>query len=267
MKYKLDKELSPELEQFRDEIEATIQPYIAISPQVKDDLSLWISKFGGVPYFPKGMDYPRTSKGDYLNLLAQINFAEVPALEGFPQQGILQFYIADDESLGLDFDNPKKQDRFRIIYFPNPHSNENNLVTNFDFLPDIDYSPIFKPCGLTFEMQVAPITCEDHHFEKILGQEFQNLPQEKQWNLIDTYCEDMSVAGSKLGGYPNFIQNDPRPYLKSEGEEEYILLLQIDSDNEGNILWGDVGVGNFFIQASALKRLDFSNVIYNWDCA
>ena len=31
-------------------------------------------------------------------------------------------------------------------------------------------------------------------------------------------------------------------------------------------MWGDCGVGNFFINAEDLKRLDFSNVLYNWDC-
>jgi len=43
------------------------------------------------------------------------------------------------------------------------------------------------------------------------------------------------------------------------------LLLQIDSIGE-HILWGDVGVGNFFITEDELKRKDFSKVLYNWDC-
>jgi uncharacterized protein YwqG len=41
-------------------------------------------------------------------------------------------------------------------------------------------------------------------------------------------------------------------------------------DTDGNetidILWGDTGVGNFFIDESALRQLDFSKVLYNWDC-
>jgi len=31
-------------------------------------------------------------------------------------------------------------------------------------------------------------------------------------------------------------------------------------------MWGDCGVGNFFINIEDLKNLDFSDVLYNWDC-
>ena len=32
------------------------------------------------------------------------------------------------------------------------------------------------------------------------------------------------------------------------------------------IMWGDSGVGNFFISEEDLKNLNFENVLYNWDC-
>jgi uncharacterized protein YwqG len=52
------------------------------------------------------------------------------------------------------------------------------------------------------------------------------------------------------------------------GNEKYTLLFQMDSDaNEMvYISWGDLGVCNFFIEESKLKNLDFSDVIYYWDC-
>ncbi|NEO53661.1 MAG: DUF1963 domain-containing protein [Okeania sp. SIO3B5] len=30
--------------------------------------------------------------------------------------------------------------------------------------------------------------------------------------------------------------------------------------------WEDTGIGDFFIKPSQLKVLDFSTVLYNWDC-
>ncbi|MDE5859478.1 MAG: DUF1963 domain-containing protein, partial [Oscillospiraceae bacterium] len=33
------------------------------------------------------------------------------------------------------------------------------------------------------------------------------------------------------------------------------------------IMWGDMGVANFFISENDLKNLDFSKVAYNWDCS
>ena len=49
--------------------------------------------------------------------------------------------------------------------------------------------------------------------------------------------------------------------------EPYELLFQMISDDDADIIWGDMGVGNFFIQPSALRNLDFSQVIYSYDCS
>lgn len=43
-----------------------------------------------------------------------------------------------------------------------------------------------------------------------------------------------------------------------------LIVLQIDSIGEP-ILWGDAGVGNFFISKEDLINKDFSRVLYNWD--
>ncbi|MGN1033047.1 MAG: DUF1963 domain-containing protein, partial [Intestinibacter sp.] len=76
-----------------------------------------------------------------------------------------------------------------------------------------------------------------------------------------------SGDGIKIGGYPFFTQEDPREY---DYGGYNTLLLQIDSidddDEDIHIMWGDSGVGNFFISAEDLKNRDFSNVLYNWDC-
>ena len=59
-------------------------------------------------------------------------------------------------------------------------------------------------------------------------------------------------------------------FLSDTLAEYDTLLLQIDSDTDDNndfeIIWGDCGVANFFINSEALLKKDFSKVIYNWDC-
>lgn len=100
MNYKLDP-LSPELEKYRDRIEATIKPYVEIAIGNNERPSWWQSKFGGLPYLPKGFDYPQDFEGKYLFFIAQINFAEVLPLDSFPERGILQFYIGDTDLYGL----------------------------------------------------------------------------------------------------------------------------------------------------------------------
>ena len=39
-----------------------------------------------------------------------------------------------------------------------------------------------------------------------------------------------------------------------------------NEENGCSILWGDCGVANFFISRTDLEKLDFSRVLYNWDC-
>ncbi|MGB7894556.1 MAG: YwqG family protein [Microcoleus sp.] len=274
MNYKLECPLSPELEKYRDSIEATIKPYIEIKTQKNDDVNWWQSKFGGFPYLPKGFEYPKTCDGKYLFLLAQLNFDEIPSLDGFPDRGILQFYIADDDLYGLNLDNSANadnhtiEDQFKIIYFPQPNFKVENIITNYDFLPQPESFPVNGCCGLQFTKKYAPISTSDYQFTQILGSEIEELFMNSE--IEDEYREISHSFGHKIGGYPYFTQDDARKYSNTSEQKQKldILLFQMDTDaNETvDIMWGDSGVGNFFIDESALRELDFSKVLYNWDC-
>ena len=275
--------LPHELESFRSKIEATIKPFIEIKTRLVQDTSLTQSKFFGFPCLPKNISYPTTPDGDYLYLLAQINFEEVPPIEYFPSTGILQLYIAGDGDYGWDYDNPTSQTNFRVLYFPDPDLDRSNLVTNFDFLETIwNYENHFFPfwicdsytanrndCfALSFSVKSSPISDCDYQFEKLIGSEIWDIVSENSSDFWSMYRERFT-PGHRLSGYPNFSQVDPRKPASSE-DEEYILLLQIDSDGSAlekiYIEWSDLGVGNFFIKRSDLLKLDFSKVLYNWDC-
>jgi uncharacterized protein YwqG len=264
----LSVELPLELEDYRSQIESTVKPYIKIVAQPENNMIPWQSKFGGAPYLPQGSQYPRDSKGQPLFLLAQINFNELPRLEPFPRHGILQFYIADDDLYGLQFEDMTKQENFRICYFPEVFENAERLVTDFSFLPSSTFIPISisKQCSLMFELSQQPISAGDYQFEaKIFDGNFPG-PRENLYEILGKYEKLCGADGHKIGGYPYFTQYDPRAggkYLS----QDFILLLQIDTDRDADIMWGDCGVGNFFIRELDLKNCDFSNVMYNWDCS
>ena len=92
----------------------------------------------------------------------------------------------------------------------------------------------------------------------------QDYPEEAE-NLLEN-MDDFFDGGSghKIGGYPGFAQWDPR----SSEDTHDVLLFQLDSDmgTDWKILWGDCGIGNFFINWEKLKNCDFSDVLYTWDC-
>jgi len=76
-------------------LEQTALPYLKLTAVRKPagSVGLYDSKFGGAPYLPPGFAYPhnRNPKSDQkpLKLLAQLNFARLPSLPGFPKEGIL----------------------------------------------------------------------------------------------------------------------------------------------------------------------------------
>lgn len=233
---------------------SSTQPYISISAIPDENLSLTQSKFGGLPYLPKDMSYP-TANGKYLYLLAQLNFSEIPYLSPYPEKGILQFYLADDDIYGINSNDPVTQSGFRVIYFPDiDHANAQD---DFSFLPPTLHSPLSKKSyWLAFEAGQMPVIYPDYRFDGY----FKEINDDA---VIEAYIDKYHVPGHRIGGYAYFTQSDPRGYTQKCSDME-MLLLQIDSDE--NIYWGDMGVANFFISKDDLLKRDFSRVMYNWDC-
>ena len=255
-----------ELEPFRAKIEPTVKPFVRILPQPASFPTLWESKIGGVPYLPLDVDFPTNDDGKVLYFLAQINFSEVPPMQPFPEKGILQFYINDEDAYGLNFGKPFNQNNFRVLYFENIEEDIDKLVTDFSFLENREYVdlPVLpNVCyPLKFEASREVVPVSDYRFDDLIGYKTFNDfggDQENYWKAYRQITKDM---GHKLGGYPSFAQEDPRYDLA----ETYELLFQLDSDADIECMWGDTGVGNFFITTADLEKRDFSKVMYNWDC-
>lgn len=263
-------------------------PMIPLIPK-KAQTSVFDSKLGGVPYMPKGFTYPVGKSGTYagkpLRLLAQLNFGALPRIPDFPQEGILQFFCScdsDKEVYGLNFSDPCDPDGFRVIY-------HENVITDPSQLMSAEEMPVFPKGDFPFEgeyrlcprtpSQCAPTAC-DFRFDKTFAKVYSRLTGTKISSIYEAYegeygdgstLEDvfdfMANGISCIGGYPDFTQRDPRSAEK--GTDGYtVLLFQLEScsDDGIEIMWGDSGVGNFFITPEDLKNKDFSRVMFNWDC-
>ncbi|MFN3315438.1 MAG: YwqG family protein [Raineya sp.] len=242
--------------------------FLKITHQKTNEIELWQSKFGGMPFLPVGVAYPKDPNGNYMYLLAQINFEEVPeGIDYLPKKGILQFYIADDDLYGMDFDAPAEQNGFRILYFP--EIDKENFQRDLPNLKEPENSPLnyhLDNYKLSFELAEEMVGLHDAHFDKFFGEEGDTIIDlSYEDKKVEEWVEDnLRNAGHKIGGYADFVQEDPRKYDEEKLKRYDTLLLQIDSIDD--ICWGDLGVGNFFINKEKLKNLDFSDVLYNWDC-
>lgn len=250
-----------------EEIKKTKRPFIQIvaTPGFPEKLSS--SKFGGYPCIPKGFSYPTDSDGNYLYPLAQINFSELPPLEGYPTSGILQCYISTNDVYGINFDDNQQQKDFRVLFFE--ESALSHPEDNFDFLDEVmaaENTPLSTPHVLKFTPKDDYVGMADFKGgDTPAGLNITELIEKTPsitTKLEEFIWKEFIGNGHKIGGYAYFTQYDPREEGKPSAD--YVLLLQIDTDEK--IMWGDAGVGNFFIHPDDLAKKDFSKVIYSWDC-
>lgn len=250
-----------------------------IEREKSDKLTIFDSKFGGIPYWDFTQEFPIDSKGEKLCLLAQINFdSENFNDDRLPSKGILQFYISPQNDVyGMNFEAQNVQTDWRVVY----HENVNYDITEEeikasgiksfkDVTPDC-YTPFSESYKLRFKLVEDIISCYDEEFStivaKTLKSKFNVSVKENDVNdylekINEKYYEKFDTWGHKLLGYPAFTQSDPR-YMQKYNRYN-TLLLQIDSDNE--IMWGDCGIANFFINKDDLKNNNFNDILYNWDC-
>jgi uncharacterized protein YwqG len=263
MAFNIKEHLPTELHKFESDFSKLVQETIKVSLNKTAPKHSWSSKVGGFPYLLIGTEYPKGSDGELLNFVAQINFSEIPELEHFPREGLVQFFVGSNDMYGLDFDDPTTQSNFKVIYHENVETDATKLVTDFSFVKAPKHSPFNSPTShsLVFGETKECISTTDFRFEKsVMEGIFSEIDEDTKYDLVDTISEKSLSNGHKIGGYPHFTQEDPR------ADSHEILLLQIDTDHDFGVMWGDSGIANFFINAEDLADADFSNVLYNWDC-
>jgi len=250
---------------FRERLLSSRQAFVrAKAGAAAPNAAPWVSKVGGVPYLPKDAAWPTTPEGEDLFFLAQINFAEMPPLAPFPTKGIVQFFIHDDDLYGMDFDDGENPDTFRVLFHADPHTDRAQLRTS---LPDLrDYEDLLphhpEECyPLTFSVAEEVVPATDYRFWEVMGAEFFRQFGDAEWDIQEEFGKKVRADGHKIGGYAYFTQDDPR-----RKEDPMLLLFQLDSDEPMDLMWGDMGVGHFFIREKDLVKGDFSRVLYDWDC-
>lgn len=261
---------------------------IYIKAEKVDDLSLEESKFGGFPFVPLGGVIPTNAEGNQLALLAQINCAQLPENSMYPSDGWLQVWCLEDEMYGFWSDTIQPETNQKVLYIPAGTQGEplERVVAMYQPYVSEDCPVWFiNEQGAIWGMRLSfthgqqGITYSDGRFRDLFldrwnkrypeqaVENFYDLPDEIFENVVDIH--DGSDCAHQLGGYPYFTQYDPRYERDSTELTKYTeVLFQIDSqfDTEWDMCWGDAGVRNLFISREDLEALDFSDLLYNFDC-
>ena len=135
------------------------------------------------------------------------HFAEMPPVNGYPTQGLLQFFIADDDLMGCSFEGgaPVQQENssYRVVYWHD--------ISQLDLLLE----PVVAECSphrpeqayvMQFELVKQPLSINDVAFEQIMGQSIYHLPMPESVEGEDVYVEllEETLWTSQVGGYAAF---------------------------------------------------------------
>ena len=261
--------------------------HIATAPRQEADFALGESKIGGVPHLPEGFDWP-TYDGVPLYFVAQINLARLPdckAAEQLPRSGILYFFYEGGYVWGFD-----PQDAGAAVvrhYDGDPSALHPRTMTNAE-----GESRVFEPpCAVTFSVvSELPTDADDVDMAAVLD----GVAEEERGKataLIQECLEaDEPAEGiiNKLFGWPNLIQGeffteshlasngiyagdgetleDPAAVGFAEQVSDWILLFQMDSDENAGMMWGDVGRLYYTMKKSDLAARKFDKIWFSMQC-
>ena len=231
-----------------------------------------------MPDLPAEVVWP-TWQGRSLSFLGQINLADVSPYDAaaqLPTTGLLSFfYDALEQPWGYD---PAHRGGALVLY--------HDAVTSLDARPfpadlSADDYTVFSTASLTFAPEMTLPDPWDEEID-IANEELTAEQLQAYSNLLLFGNGD---GTSRLLGNPDRLQNPMRVEcsLVTRGQKsgtvaaneqarqalcitdaelsDWKLLLQLDShEEEAGMMWGDMGRLYFWIKATDLQRLDFSQV-------
>ena len=254
------------------------------------DIPIGASKIGGLPDMPENIVWPQWQDTP-LAFLCQVHLADLakyPCCSDLPPVGWLYFfYDIEHQNWGYD---PQHAGSWRVFYYDGTPEN----LTRRDFPYDkMDTPPddddeifgVFDPCRVSFYEFISFPESESRTIEEIVSDD-----------ELDSYVEFIESLSEKhpcstqhqLIGYPNPMQgympllcqlvsnglylgdssgwDDPRREVLAPGAKDWHLLLQLDTDDNAQMIWGDVGRLYFWIRQQDLHNRNFDNVWLQLQC-
>lgn len=254
------------LDSVADKLISLSKPSIRITRQRvnEDDLPIGASRLGGITDLPSGIQWPRY-EGRPLSLVAQLNMEDVAPHDVekvLPTTGWLYFFY-DLETMPWG----EKEDfgKWRVIYYGGKNdqlARQNQSKTEKHRL---------NLCKLSFQSQRFIPTSWDFNVdwdkpELIIYPE--NIGLSK--NEVDQYYQLVrQIIGENpnhwMLGHANPVQalmekSCPSMVDNTTDGDDWLLLLQVDTDHELNIMWDDGGMIYYWIHKDALVAQNFDKV-------
>ncbi len=257
------------------------QPAVRLTTRAvaQSAIAVGSSEVGGQPDLPPGTAWP-AKQGAPLAFIAQIRLEEVAAYDtahALPTKGLLSFfYDAAQETYG---GSPADRAGFHVFYTANATG-----VRRMPFPTALPANARFTPCAVSFATELTlpetPTVAlpnitwtpdQQKTYEDVLATlpgptagstGMSPAPQNQLLGYPDTLQDDMRIECqlASHGVDVSQMATDPRAKALIPGADDWTLLLQVDSDGQAGMNWGDAGIVYYWIEQNALRAADFSNV-------
>lgn len=251
------------------DLEPLIAPLASPALRVVDVDGPTLSYLGGSPLLPPGVEWP-VWNGKRLTFLARLSMAEMATVRAIPwlqnSGALLFFYDTDSQPWGFD---PVHRGGAAVLAVPDAPllGPEEDVTIGEGRLPRqfVGFTPIMSlPSWERPEVQELELSEEELELlDELTSRPFGGAPKHQvgghptpiQGDQMEVECQ-LASHGIPVG--------DPSGYLGPAAEElklgaaEWRLLLQLDSDDQLDLMWGDGGKIYFWVPEAAARRGDFT---------
>ncbi|UOY92215.1 YwqG family protein [Ectobacillus sp. JY-23] len=226
------------LTHLQNELLASVFPCIKVTPSPRADIAIGASKMGGHPDLPAGFTYPVVN-GTPLRFVAQIRLADVPQTAfsaAFPKTGRLYFFYHEDS-----FEKPG------YVMF-----SESDGITPYEVETPYPQSAL----SFSVTCKLPELFIEDEEDSDRFLQMLEQL-QPDHYNNHQMFGEPFSIHEDvfEIAALHTRKQTD-----------DFTLLLQIDSDPQTGMQWGEMGMLYFVIANDALNERRFNEAMCVMQC-
>jgi uncharacterized protein YwqG len=244
---------------------------LATNPSYETAIQPGQSKLGGLPDLPAGTAWP-DMKGAPMEFIGQIQLADAHPLDSagaLPAQGLLSFfYDSAQQTFGAD---PNDRAGLKVLYFDQPAS----ALQRTDAPASLPAQGRARVCSIGMSDEV---TLPLQPNLEIASLQWSEDDQQHYDGALQQLTSDVKHPIHRLLGHPDTIQDDMRMECQlaangvadpsavpdrvkqlTAGADDWIVLLQVDSDPSIGMQWGNAGMLYFWIRRQDLAQKRFDN--------
>lgn len=245
-----------------------LRPAAHLVPAGPDDVV--VARLGGLARVPDGFEWPSWEGHGALSYLAEIDLGALHASGVefdvvLPRYGRLLFFYFDgslDGGAELVMAGEGTLDGMRVVHLDSPDEDTERQRPNghYDYplqlltavgmttVPDSDHPAVRH----AFDALELPWSAWQSH--PLNGDAF----REALWSL-------QPETRHQIGGWPCAVQG-PVEMEVSDVPLDWTLLLQLDSDNISEMMWGDVGTLYWLTRTKTASAKDLGEISFTWQC-